>query len=1367
LKDDDDVSGPKKHDETQVDKKEETKNETKNEKMVEMITEKREVAIESLKVKDEVENKMESRQTEGDIEDAEKLKFREERKRREQRRKEEEERMRQEEEEERRLDEERRRKRKERRREEEEAMLKKEEADRLRVEEERRKRKEDAEQSRKDREEKSKKQEMERLERKRAEERLRKEDFERMRKKEEERMNAREKERNARREESARFLKEEENRLRRRHEEELSSINKRRRERTRDDTWSRLRENESDRFFNRRSMDEGINRSSRLSGVSPDRRNRSYRFDSDLQLESALSDTSRSHSWRESLASSGKRSIDDYMDYKLHESSLNRSLYDVGSYYGTRRRREERINRARSISLLKYDEYYTGDTDSNISYSSSSKPPRCSRIKIPSYIEYDDLDSSTFESIAQDKGKKPSFCTRLTNRTVGEGMRTRLTCTVLGNPEPRVYWKKDSIELSSSSNKHVIKFDNGMAYFELKEAVVEDSGVYTCIAENIHGSSSTESTLKVYRDFVQPLSPPIFTKSIKDTYRYSDHELVLECRVRGYPSSTISWLKDGKILDDARYTKKYLDDDIYRLEISNPNASDSGRYICRATNEIQSTEISHIVHFEGRDQTSTYRSRHSRFMEDDTSIEASRRPRFSSLLSDHSVPTGGTIALQVEVKGMPAPEVRWLHGERKEPISISKAKTFTESGIHTLIVPEATESERGTYICRAVNAYGYVDTTATIEIISPSTIDGGKPAMFVSRPSEKSIAVAIGEDVSVSFRVTGVPKPRGLKDITDGPRSYKEVIDDYVRLTLKRAVQTDEGTYCILVKNRYGCDRSFFSIWIKQRARSLTPLPDWNRSDAGSIQNEDELSYIKDVPGPISSEPIVVDGGKNWLSLSWAKAERKGPAPVIAYKVDAWLMGGEGGARWAELGITPINAFDAFNLRPGGEYKFRVTPRNRYGWGESVTMSSSVTVTEVLDLPEFTKILPGQLKALQDTTIKLECEIRGDSNINIKWYRETTEIDPNNDSRYSIGRKGLRCSLQIGNIKEDDSGRYICEASNKIGKVSSFARVLVVTDPKIIEADEKLRSRIFGDEREERPPQFAMRLRDRRVQVTYPVRLTCQIMGYPAPEIIWFKNAVEIPQDGYSYDLLFFSERHVFWNDESNFHTLEIIHSTLEDSGCYMVTAKNIHGSVSCRSVLVVDKGIRAYVAPEFLYGLDVAYTVRLNDELRMSAQIEAYPSVGVVWHRDGLRLRPSRRTIMTLSHDGTVELSLAKVSSRDAGVYSCTAINEVGRAETSTRVNIIIESDEANDEQMQSLTEGLPTVTIASPDVPYSKEPLFVTKPLSTEALEGDTVIILCEVVGDPKPEVIWLRDFLKLDGQVQGEVAKFIVQFQKMTCP
>lgn len=88
----------------------------------------------------------------------------------------------------------------------------------------------------------------------------------------------------------------------------------------------------------------------------------------------------------------------------------------------------------------------------------------------------------------------------------------------------------------------------------------------------------------------------------------------------------------------------------------------------------------------------------------------------------------------------------------------------------------------------------------------------------------------------------------------------------------------------------------------------------------------------------------------------------------------------------------------------------------------------------------------------------------------------------------------------------------------------------------------------------------------------------------------------------------------MIYDDDIHFHTLEIARSCLEDSGIYTACAKNTNGSVSCNCMLVVDKGIRAYIAPEFLYGLDVAYAVKLGGELRLTAQIEAYPSVGIVW---------------------------------------------------------------------------------------------------------------------------------------------------------
>lgn len=111
-----------------------------------------------------------------------------------------------------------------------------------------------------------------------------------------------------------------------------------------------------------------------------------------------------------------------------------------------------------------------------------------------------------------------------------------------------------------------------------------------------------------------------------------------------------------------------------------------------------------------------------------------------------------------------ASNVTWLRdrGAKKEPVTDPKTQTFAESGIYTLIVPEATESEAGTYVCRVSNAYGHVDTSATVEVVPLGKFDDlGKPAMFVSRPADKMIYVMDGEPVSVSFRVSGTPKPRG------------------------------------------------------------------------------------------------------------------------------------------------------------------------------------------------------------------------------------------------------------------------------------------------------------------------------------------------------------------------------------------------------------------------------------------------------------------------------------------------------------------------------------------------------------------------------------------------------------------------------
>lgn len=206
-------------------------------------------------------------------------------------------------------------------------------------------------------------------------------------------------------------------------------------------------------------------------------------------------------------------------------------------------------------------------------------------------------------------------------------------------------------------------------------------------------------------------------------------------------------------------------------------------------------------------------------------------------------------------------------------------------------------------------------------------------------------------------------------------------------------------------------------------------------------------------------------------------------------------------------------------------------------------------------------------------------------------------------------------------------------------------------------------------------PQFTMRLRDRRIQITYPVRLTCQAVGWPAPKVKWYKNGIEIPEN----------DHYSMWS-EDNFFTLEISKTSVEDYGKYKVKAFNSLGSVSCYCTLIVDKGIRSYIAPEFYCGLDPLYVFKSGSEIRLSAQVEAYPSVGVTWHRNGTRLRSSRRIVNNLDHEGFVELIIADARQQDGGIYTCVASNVVGRVETSSKI-IIEDFSEGNKISSSSMT--------------------------------------------------------------------------------
>lgn len=205
--------------------------------------------------------------------------------------------------------------------------------------------------------------------------------------------------------------------------------------------------------------------------------------------------------------------------------------------------------------------------------------------------------------------------------------------------------------------------------------------------------------------------------------------------------------------------------------------------------------------------------------------------------------------------------------------------------------------------------------------------------------------------------------------------------------------------------------------------------------------------------------------------------------------------------------------------------------------------------------------------------------------------------------------------------------------------------------------------------------------------------------------------------------------------DEGQSQTFEISRSKLEDSGKYAVTARNQFGSVTCHFNLIVDKGIRSYIAPEIISSHENNLRFFEGEEIKLAAQVEAYPAINVAWMKDNVRIRLDRRMNTILTNDGTAELVISNATATDAGAYKCIATNAVGRCECLFDVQIDGLSTDRN--------SILPQIKF---DASSSKEPRFIKRPRLHESVEEDSLLIDCHVTGDPTPDIIWCRGLPKV---------------------
>ncbi|XP_067088290.1 pro-neuregulin-2, membrane-bound isoform-like, partial [Osmerus mordax] len=100
------------------------------------------------------------------------------------------------------------------------------------------------------------------------------------------------------------------------------------------------------------------------------------------------------------------------------------------------------------------------------------------------------------EEIDPTKAAAPKLRRMRNPLTVNEGSRLTVKCEATGNPGPTYRWFKDGNELKKSREIR-IKTSQKNSKVQISRARLEDSGNYTCVAENPLGKDNSTSAVHV------------------------------------------------------------------------------------------------------------------------------------------------------------------------------------------------------------------------------------------------------------------------------------------------------------------------------------------------------------------------------------------------------------------------------------------------------------------------------------------------------------------------------------------------------------------------------------------------------------------------------------------------------------------------------------------------------------------------------------------------------------------------------------------------------------------------------------------------------------------------------------------------------
>ncbi|XDV47855.1 hypothetical protein PO909_017402 [Leuciscus waleckii] len=534
------------------------------------------------------------------------------------------------------------------------------------------------------------------------------------------------------------------------------------------------------------------------------------------------------------------------------------------------------------------------------------------------------------------------------------------------------------------------------------------------------------------------------------------------------------------------------------------------------------------------------------------------RPVFKEVFKEQTKEPNGTIHLECIVEGKPD-KVRWL--KDGEPLIDGKHHHIDiyNDGTCSLVVTAATTKDTGVYTCEVTNKFGISTHSGKVTIGSMRESSGRRPLTLgysADSEAESSSGSEMDETLrQASKRLRRLLRTRLPPDVEEEPflsadegdlpppdlQSYRE--DDqyiYIRFDNRAEAQVasqrfqEMFTYqgvpietIIIAAAGSKVELRITKMGLSQDGSQTPtqdrPMPAFMTGTPAAPVFLTELRS-QDVPDgfPVSFDCVIA--GKHPHTVRWFKdgklleendhyminEDQEGRHQLIITAVLPTDMGVYRCMAENDSGIASSKAELRVDMSCSSDYDTAAdaTETSSYVSAKGYVSSSEHRDTEAFESVAEDEQLPQVLDELHDLFLspgapiaKMSVRVKGFPTPRVYWFKDGTPLQAS--SRIVLSTERDHHSLEILDVKREDTGEYSAYISNIAGSAYSSARLNVLA-PGERPAPEQGRMR--DSKVPLVPPRFLERFSNKKVKQGASITLSVKVEGSPTPSVNWLKE---------------------------------------------------------------------------------------------------------------------------------------------------------------------------------------------------------------------------------------------------------------------